>query len=176
MENVHARTYEVRIGDRSYTVTVIGHSVEINGKLLDCTLENLGDSTFVLHVGDRKVPIVLEAGQEGTSEITIDGHRIEVQVLDSVELLRQRYAGEDEGGPLRDDIRAPMPGLVLEVLVTEGEAVRAGQGLVVLEAMKMENEICSERAGVVRAVHVGPSAAVRKGDILVEIDAAPGEN
>lgn len=175
MDNAHARTYEVRVGDRPYMVTITGHSIEINGNPLDCALENLHDSTFVLHVGDRKIPIVLEPGQEGTSEVTVEGHRVEVQVLDALEVLRRRYADTEASGPLHDDVRAPMPGLVLDVLVAEGQAVTAGQGLLVLEAMKMENEICSERAGVIRVVHVKPSSAVRKGDILIEIDAEPGE-
>ena len=68
------------------------------------------------------------------------------------------------------EIQAPMPGLVLRVLVAPGDAVEAGQGVVVLEAMKMENELTAPAAGTVAAVHAAPGDAVAKNDLLVEVD------
>ncbi len=67
-----------------------------------------------------------------------------------------------------------MPGLVVRVLVEPGARVAAGEGLVVLEAMKMENELRAAGPGVVRAVHAAPGEAVDKGQVLVEL-APPGE-
>jgi biotin carboxyl carrier protein len=64
-----------------------------------------------------------------------------------------------------------MPGLVLRLEVSVGATVRAGQGLIVLEAMKMENEIKAGLAGVVKAIHVAPGQAVEKGAPLVELEA-----
>jgi pyruvate carboxylase subunit B len=62
-----------------------------------------------------------------------------------------------------------MPGLVVRVHVQEGDEVQAGQGLVVMEAMKMENELRAAAAGTVKRVHVAPGKAVEKGAILVEL-------
>ena len=67
---------------------------------------------------------------------------------------------------------APMPGLVVRVNVREGDEVRSGQGLVVMEAMKMENELRATAAGVVRRVVVAAGSAVEKGALLVEMEAA----
>jgi pyruvate carboxylase subunit B len=64
---------------------------------------------------------------------------------------------------------APMPGLVVRVNVVVGDQVAAGQGLVVMEAMKMENELRASAPGTVRAVHAEPGAAVNKGAVLVEL-------
>ena len=64
-------------------------------------------------------------------------------------------------------VKAPMPGLVVKMLVEPGAAVAAGQGLVVLEAMKMENEIKASAAGVIESVAVKPGQAVEKGAALV---------
>ncbi|HMA20260.1 MAG TPA: acetyl-CoA carboxylase biotin carboxyl carrier protein subunit, partial [Gemmatimonadaceae bacterium] len=64
---------------------------------------------------------------------------------------------------------APMPGLIVRVTVAPGDAVQAGQGLVVMEAMKMENELRASAAGTVKAVHASPGKAVEKGTILVEL-------
>jgi biotin carboxyl carrier protein len=66
-------------------------------------------------------------------------------------------------------VLAPMPGLVMRVLVTPGEAVLEGQGVAILEAMKMENEIRAPRPGVVKAVHVMAGKAVNQGDALLVV-------
>jgi biotin carboxyl carrier protein len=65
---------------------------------------------------------------------------------------------------------APMPGLVVRVNVTEGDEVAAGQGLVVMEAMKMENELRAPAAGRVSRVHATAGTAVEKGTVLVELE------
>ncbi|MBX7119599.1 MAG: acetyl-CoA carboxylase biotin carboxyl carrier protein subunit [Gemmatimonadaceae bacterium] len=63
-----------------------------------------------------------------------------------------------------------MPGLIVRVQVAAGDAVRAGQGIVVMEAMKMENELRAPADGTVRAIHAVPGTAVEKGAVLVEFD------
>jgi biotin carboxyl carrier protein len=69
-------------------------------------------------------------------------------------------------------VHAPMPGLIVRVEVNAGDAVRAGQGIVVIEAMKMENELRAQADGRVARIHVQPGQAVEKGAVLVEFDAA----
>jgi pyruvate carboxylase subunit B len=80
-------------------------------------------------------------------------------------------AGAGDRGGVGGKVKAPMPGLVLRVEVEEGDTVAAGAGLVVLEAMKMENEIKSPVAGRVAAVHVSGGQAVDKGMVMVEVTA-----
>ena len=67
-------------------------------------------------------------------------------------------------------VDAPMPGLVLSVLVKEGDHVEEGDGLLVLEAMKMENKIVAPRSGIIKAVHVTASQTVDKGIVLIEFE------
>jgi biotin carboxyl carrier protein len=66
-------------------------------------------------------------------------------------------------------VKAPIPGQITRLLVTPGEMVQAGQPLLVLEAMKMQNEIFAQAAGVVQAVHVSAGKTVKRGDILLEL-------
>ncbi len=82
--------------------------------------------------------------------------------------LRARKAGNASRG--RHDVTAPMPGKVVRLLVTVGDAVEPGQGLVVVEAMKMQNEIKSRKAGRVVEVRTKPDAAVTAGEILLVVD------
>jgi pyruvate carboxylase subunit B len=100
------------------------------------------------------------------------GEAVEVEVMDErtahIRSLVGTGKGHSAGGPLR----APMPGLVTKVLVEPGVMVTAGQGLLVLEAMKMENELKAPAAGVVLAVRVSAGQAVEKGLPLVELGPA----
>jgi biotin carboxyl carrier protein len=82
--------------------------------------------------------------------------------------LRARKAGTASQG--RHDVAAPMPGKVVRVLVAVGDAVEPGQGLVVVEAMKMQNEIKSRKAGRVVEVRTRPDAAVTAGEILLVVE------
>ena len=79
-----------------------------------------------------------------------------------------RSAGQKAGGPTT--LKAPMPGLVVRVAVEAGAKVEAGAPLVVLEAMKMENELRATSAGVVKGVKVKAGQAVEKGQVLVEFE------
>ena len=106
-----------------------------------------------------------------TTRVWVRGTPIEVEVRTEADLLLERF-GLDAGDAAADrEIKAPMPGLVLRVLVRPGDAVEAGQGVVVLEAMKMENELSAPASGTVAAVRVAAGDAVGKGDVLVEVDA-----
>ena len=77
-------------------------------------------------------------------------------------------AADNTSGPA--SIAAPMPGRVVKVLVSPGDVVAARQGLIVIEAMKMENELRAPRAGTVKAVTVAPGATVEAGTVVVVIE------
>jgi biotin carboxyl carrier protein len=98
-----------------------------------------------------------------------DGRRVEeVEVLEPLAYLARRETRQRGGGGTRR-VAAYMPGRVVQLLVSEGTRVAAGQGVLVLEAMKMENEIAAEHAGVVARILVAPGQAVEGGDPLFEL-------
>ncbi len=99
--------------------------------------------------------------------VVIDGHRFEIQVLDPRRWSRKSGGAAGEGA---QSVIAPMPGKVVRVLVSPGDAVEPGQGLVVVEAMKMQNELKTRRAGRVAAVPVRPGETVSAGAILATIE------
>jgi pyruvate carboxylase subunit B len=106
----------------------------------------------------------------GQYVLWIGGHRFDVEALDerahAIRALGAASSGPKGPAPLV----APMPGLVVRVHVREGETVQAGQGLVVMEAMKMENELRSTTAGRVTLVRVAAGAVVEKGAVLIELE------
>lgn len=105
-----------------------------------------------------------------TIEVVVDGWRFELEVEDDARAdLRRRATREPDtgtaSGPL--EIRAIIPGRVAAVRVVAGDAVEAGQGLLVVEAMKMQNELRAPRAGVVARVAVADGQTIDNGDVLV---------
>jgi biotin carboxyl carrier protein len=101
------------------------------------------------------------------SEVEIGGTRVQIEVEDP---RKWNPAGASRTGEGRAAIKAPMPGKVLRVLVAVGDEVAAGQGLVVLEAMKMQNEMKAPRAGRVASVGVKEHEAVNAGEVLLTIE------
>jgi biotin carboxyl carrier protein len=113
------------------------------------------------------------AARPGTNEPAPDyyahvrGRRYAVQVRDPRRLPLQRGRAAAAG---RQSVASPMPGKVVRLLVSEGEQVKAGQGLLVVEAMKMQNEIRAPKDGRVTAIRVAEGAAVAGGETLAEVE------
>ena len=98
----------------------------------------------------------------------IGSTRFAVELRDPRSLRSRQKAAGDEKGPR--NIVAPMPGRVVRVLVAENCEVEAGQGIVVVEAMKMQNEIKSPKKGVLKKISAAPGAAVNPGDVLAIVE------
>jgi len=114
--------------------------------------------------------VLAERTPDGTWILRVDGVRHDVQLLDrgqkAARDAQRRLGG---GGPT--PLKAPMPGMVVRVEVAPGDLVEPGQGLVIVEAMKMENELRASHTARVRAVHAIPGTAVEKDAVLVEFEA-----
>jgi biotin carboxyl carrier protein len=100
--------------------------------------------------------------------VRVRGSAYEVALTDPKRLRGARGAGAEASG--RAQVRASMPGKVVRVLVEAGASVEAGEGLVVVEAMKMQNELKSPKAGVVVEVRAEAGATVNAGDVLVVVE------
>ena len=104
---------------------------------------------------------------EGCLIVTIDGHRFAVEVRDP---RRWQPRGAGRGGEGVQTVKAPMPGKIVRVLVSPGDLVETGAGLVVVEAMKMQNEMKASRAGRVISVAVREGATVAAGEVLLTVE------
>jgi len=146
-------TYEVRLGERRYRVDAARAGAVLRSLLID---------------GGQHEVAVRDEG-EGSYLVSAGGGLVAVEVSDPLTFLaRQSHA--DKGGRGSRTVRAYMPGRVVSLLVAIGDEVVPGQGLLVLEAMKMQNEIQAERAGRVKALHIGAGEAVEGGDPLLDLE------
>jgi len=162
--------YDVHVGDRVHSVAIdadgsvthggIHHEADI--RQLDATAYSvlLNGRSFVFHL----VPV------NGAYVASIEGTAVGVTVETDRSRLLHKFAAAAMDRSRTTGITAPMPALVVRIEVEPGQEVKEGQGLVVLEAMKMENEIKSPCKGVVKQIHVPHGKAVEKGEILVTLE------
>ena len=169
--------YFVQVAGVEVEVSIEAGGVRVDGELVPAALEPLpGTPLRQLRLGGRTVVFSMESPRRGEWEVGCRGERWEVAVVDERTRHIRSLTGEGRQRAGAGEVRAPMPGLVLRVLVEPGQRVEAGAGLAVLEAMKMENQIKAPAAGVVAAVRVEAGKAVEKGQVLVVLAApeAPG--
>lgn len=161
--------YRVTVGSRDFEVVVNGGTVSVDGEEVAATLIDSPDHPVkTLRLGDASVTLSCEPTDDGWV-VQRSGDVVTVAVEDERDRLLRRFGGSEAGASRDGLLKAPMPGLVLRVAVAEGDAVEAGAGLLVLEAMKMENEIKSPLQGRVKRVLVEPGQAVDKGTPLLEV-------
>ena len=149
----------VELGDGRYRVSIDGRTRVVDGR-------PAGTTTLSLLIDHASAEVsVLARGDEYAVEVGGRLHRL--RLLDERATRRQARAGMGSGSP---EVRAAMPGKVVAVLVEIGASVERGQGLLVIEAMKMENEIGAPRRGRVVEIRVQPGQAVEAGETLVVIE------
>ncbi|HEV7515205.1 MAG TPA: biotin/lipoyl-containing protein [Thermoanaerobaculia bacterium] len=151
-------THEIRIGERTYVVDAT-HTADLPGR----------DGAWSLRLAGQQHEVSVRARGEGMYEVGAEGRSAAVEVLDPLASLARASSG-GKAGRRRQRVTAYMPGRVVAVLAVAGEEVKAGQGIVVLEAMKMQNEILAEHDGVLKAILVQPGQAVEGGDPLFEME------
>jgi biotin carboxyl carrier protein len=163
--------YVVLVDGQSIEVEVAGEQVTIAGTIHSATLNAIpGTPLRQLLLDGRPLTLSVEPLGRGRWALGPGGERLEVEVLDERTRHIRSLTGGGDQRRAAEVLRAPMPGLVVRVQAREGDAVNAGVGLIVLEAMKMENELKAAAAGVVKSVRVAPGEAVEKGQVLVEFE------
>lgn len=168
--------YHVAVEARVLQVAVDGDTVRPAGAGDEARLLDGGcGRSLILSVGGRPHRVFGVRIGATAWEIHHRGRAFRVEVADE-RSWRMRRARSDTTSPAAglEPVRAPMPGLVLRVDVEEGQTVAEGQGLLIVEAMKMENELRARAVGRVRDVHVAAGESVRRGDILIEFEQDAG--
>ena len=162
------RTIEIERGRGGWVVTVDGRAMsaivnrtEARWSLLYGQNSENGDTT-----SKRSYEIVLEPRHRGEQLVHIGGRVVRVSFLDR----GRRSSNADGGTSGAREIVAPMPGRIVKVLVQAGDQVSANQGLIVVEAMKMENELRTPRSGTVASVRVTEGMSVEANAVLVVVE------
>ena len=165
--------YIVEIEGRRVEVIVDGENVSVDGGAVQrARLSEIEGTPVRLVTIDDAVHRVTARrdGTRGQYILRIDGRRYPVEALDERTRTIRDMSAAAAGPAGPTPVKAPMPGLIVRIDVREGDQVAAGQGVMAMEAMKMENELRAPGAGKVKAVHAKIGQAVEKGTLLVEFE------
>jgi biotin carboxyl carrier protein len=162
--------YDVTIAEKSYRLEldrVDGRLLcRLDGRTIDADAVLVRPDVLSLRIGDRSYEVKIERA-DGTMQISVGGNRFVAEVRDP-RSLRGRARAADEHGPKK--LTASMPGKVVRVLVAEGNEIEAGAGVVVVEAMKMQNEVKSPKKGIIQKILVSEGDTVSAGDVLAIVE------
>jgi pyruvate carboxylase subunit B len=165
--------YFVTVNGREHVVEVVERAgeveVAVDGRALDLSYEEVDNLGQVALIAEGRSWGVSIEGDEHHVTATIAGHVYLAEIEDERE--RAAHAAERETSAGGGQVKSVMPGVVVKLLVAEGQSVDKGQPLLILEAMKMQNEIAAPAPGVVKALHVREREAVASGANLVTLAA-----
>ena len=169
--------YFVTLRSRTYEIEVGGGQVTVDGEPFEAHLAAVpGTPLYHLLLAGNSWTVAAQS-LDGTAPLRwalgAVGERFEVEAVDDRTRQIQALTGRAKTPTGGGVVKAPMPGLVVRVEVTVGQRVEVGAGLVVVEAMKMENELRAPRPGVVETVHVAAGQTVDKGASLITLAPVP---
>jgi biotin carboxyl carrier protein len=162
--------YFVTIDEREQAIDVVVRPtgelvVSIDGQAVDHDVVVLADGSLSIRINGKVLDLTVE-GTPPDVGVVASGHRAYVRV--ESERHRAAAAAKRTGGSASEkNIVAPMPGRVAKILVNVGDEVKQGQGVIVIEAMKMENELRAKGAGTIAEIHVKPGDTIESGARLV---------
>ena len=157
---------EAIIGDKKISIELENDEISVNGKLIEPDIKNIGENKFIV-IKDHKVYDVEISKVDGKEyEVKVNGTVYPVALRDKLDLVLEKLGIDQKSQKQNDDIKAPMPGLILNVMANEGDEVKKGDSLFILEAMKMENVIKSPVDGVITEITVSVGDSVDKNKIL----------
>jgi len=163
-------TYDVTIDGKNYRLELERSeglwSCRLDGREIEVDAVLARPDVLSLRIGNKAYEVKCERGA-GDLHLWVGSARFGVEVRDP-RSLRGRVRAVDDHGPKK--LTAPMPGKIVRVLVTEGANVEAGAGVLVVEAMKMQNEIKSPKKGTIQKILVSEGAAVNAGDVLAIVE------
>ncbi len=165
--------FETTIKDTKRLVTLSGDGNEavIGDSKIQYTFTKLDDSRYVLRVGNESHILSNITINETQLEFTIDGKWYQSGIKDDQMLLLDRLGFKTGSKSGEGVLKAPMPGKIVSVLAAEGDEVKQGDPVIILEAMKMENELKSPSSGVIKKIDVSAGQSVEKNITLMEIEA-----
>ncbi len=162
--------YDVTIAGKSYRLELDRMDgrwlCRLDGRTIEADAVMVRPDVLSLRIGDRSYEVKIERA-EGAMQISLGGQRFVAEVRDP-RSLRGRTRAADEHGPRK--LTASMPGKVVRVLVAEGNEIEAGAGVVVVEAMKMQNEVKSPKKGIIHKILVSEGTTVSAGDVLAIVE------
>jgi biotin carboxyl carrier protein len=163
---------QAHINERVYKIENTANAQTINEQAFEWDLLEIQNGQFSIVYKNRSFNAqVIEAKPaEKSFLLKINNKEVEVTVKDRFDLLLEQLGMSNAASSKANDLKAPMPGLIVEVKTAVGESVKKGDTLLILEAMKMENVLKATGDGRVKAIKINPKQSVEKNQVLIEFE------
>jgi biotin carboxyl carrier protein len=155
--------------DQSFEFAQSKDGISINGQPFDWNILHMLEGQFHILKDNKSYNIEVVKADYSTKSFTVkvNGHIHQLQAKDQFDLLLEKLGMSNGQAIQLKNLKAPMPGLILDIKVSEGQAVKKGDIIMILEAMKMENAIKSPIDGIVKTIKVQKAQSVEKNQILI---------
>ncbi|MDH5365745.1 MAG: acetyl-CoA carboxylase biotin carboxyl carrier protein subunit [Cyclobacteriaceae bacterium] len=162
--------YQVTINQHKYEVNKKGDTYSVNDKVIDWDIISIGDKKYHIIYNNQSYNAELIDISIDKKEVTlkINNEVFNIGVKDKFDQLLEKLGMTDLSLSKINEIKAPMPGLILSINIKEGDEVKKGDSIMILEAMKMENVLKSPGEGIVKSIVVKQGDSVEKNAILVQ--------
>lgn len=166
--------YQVSVDDKKYELEISKNSkrleISINGRKISVDNQQIAIGRLAMMLQDNK-PFEFELRRDnGTYDCWLNSRKARCEVIDEKTAAFAKLMGVSATAKKADVLKAPMPGLVLRIEVEKGQKVNKGDALVVVEAMKMENELKASRSCAIKDIKVTQGQAVDKNQVLIEFE------
>jgi len=164
---------QVTVNDKNtFSIEQEGEGLVIDGIAADWDVSSQANGLVSVLYNGKSYTAIIEQIDRATKEITvsINGQVYKTAIKEPIDLLLSNMGLDLKAMKKAEPIKAPMPGMVLKVLVAPGQQINKGDGLIILEAMKMENIIKATTTAVVKAVKVSERTTVEKGMVMIELE------
>jgi len=165
--------YQVKLsGEKAYSIQIDGEHLVLNDESIAADIALVGKEEWSVIQKNKSYSVKLIAfdSKKKTIELSVNQEIFHLKIEDQLDLLLDKMGMGQAGNTKLDNVLAPMPGLVLNVLVEAGQTIQKGEPLLILEAMKMENVIKAAGEGVVKSILVNNQDAVEKNQLLIEME------
>lgn len=163
--------YKAKVNEgKELSISFEGDIPSIDGQPFNWDITEVGKGAFhIIHENTSYRAEVLSFDKEAkTVVVRVNNNKYSVEVKDKMDLLLERLGMDKLVSNEVSDIKAPMPGLVLDLMISEGDEVKKGDQIMILEAMKMENVIKSAGDGVVKSIKVKKGDSVEKNQVMIQ--------
>jgi biotin carboxyl carrier protein len=158
-------------GKNQYQTETLDGAISVNGKPVVSDIHEDANGLFSVLVDGKSFTAMVDNIDAANKEVSlkVDGQVYKMKISEPIDLLLSKMGFDAKARNKAEAVKAPMPGMVLRILVEPGQAIKKGDGLIVLEAMKMENILKAGADAVVKAIKVSEKTAVEKGTVLIEL-------
>ncbi len=166
--------YTAHVNKDAFQIEIVDNGFVVNGRAVTWDLVNVRDGYFHILLNDRsyRAEVVETDAERKQVTIKVNGRHYQVVLKDKFDVLLEKMGMNVNAGTKVNHIKAPMPGLIINLKVKEGDRVAAGDTLLILEAMKMENMIKAPGDATVKSVKVRQGEGVEKNQVLIEFNPA----